>query len=92
MFEIIRRREFIVDEKDVTMVIGVINNEITFLDKIVLDYSVGKFDEDDMDDNRWFIRFTSMKGRYQEIVKYLAKMGKLTIEDDAFVYFRRIAY
>lgn len=69
-----KSREFIVDEKDVTAVISVINEHRIFYDTRV--GNCGWADEPD----KWFIVFSVNDKRYGEIVKDLKGIGKFNLD------------
>lgn len=69
-----KNRTFIVEEKDVTTVLGVISRK-----RRQFDYRVGNCSWDD-EDTKWFIMFHDTDKMYGSIVKELQQIGELTVE------------
>lgn len=69
-------RSFIIDEKDVTTVLGVINRN----HKIVSELSVGNCGWGDGLEKKWFIHFYATDKTYGNIVKGLKDIGTLTLD------------
>lgn len=75
----IKRREFIVDEKDVTTVIWIAN-----IHQIHNGFSVGRCGWADKP-NKWFIFFDADNNTFERIVRYLEDLG--TVEHDKRSYY-----
>lgn len=69
-----KRRTFIVEEKDVTTVLGVINRK-----RRQFDCCVGNCGWNN-EDSEWFIMFHDTDKMYGSIVKELQKIGELTVD------------
>lgn len=69
-----KRREFIVEEKDVTTVLSAINLTTRYTN-----YRIGSCGWED-NPNKWFIMFHATDKKYGEVMKSLIEIGKFTAD------------
>ena len=69
-----KEREFIVEEKDVTSVLTVVNREAKFIS-----YHIGNCGWANHP-NKWFITFYATDKKYGRIMKGLTENGKFTVD------------
>lgn len=70
-----KRHVFIMEEKDVTTILNVINRSSSLC--LIKDLHVANCEWDDK--SKWFISFYSTSKRYDKILKNILKIGRLTI-------------
>lgn len=68
-----QRRYFIVEEKDVTTILNVINRQFIFA------YRIGSYDRDEESTTKWFIAYRCTDKKYGKIVKDLLEIGKFEL-------------
>lgn len=71
-----KTREFLMDEKDVTTVLSVINRHRTGLDSIISVANCGWANEP----TTWFVLFETSEKRYRKIVNDLKEIGELYVD------------
>lgn len=71
-----KNREFIVDEKDVTTVLGVMNRHL----RCYYSLQVGNCGWAGELANKWFIMFDSSDRQYNKIVKSLSEIGEFKLD------------
>lgn len=69
-----KRREFIVEEKDVTTIISIVGREAN-----CFGYGIGNCGWADYP-NRWFVSFYATDHKYGKIMKSLTEIGKFTVD------------
>ena len=73
MFFFERRREFIVEEKDVTTILSVVGHEAN-----VINYNIGRCGWQDHP-NKWFISFYASDRKYGKIMRCLTEIGEFKV-------------
>lgn len=73
LYFIRKRREFIVEENDITTILSVVNRETG-----ITNYNIGNCGWKD-EPTKWFVVFYTSEKSYRKVMKILTKIGKFTV-------------